>query len=48
MTVKDLSGNWQSSDKNRNIYLQLGRSQQIKMNNDFLNEIKFGFNIVVK
>ena len=43
MTVRDSSGNWQNSDKNNNIQHYLGRSQQIRMNNDLLNEeVKFG------
>ena len=37
-TVRDSSGNWQSEDKNRNIQHYLWRSQQMRMNDDLLNE----------
>ena len=37
-TVRDSSGNWKSEDKNRNIQHYLWRSQQMRMNDDLLNE----------
>ena len=43
-TVRDSSGNWQSEDKNRNIQHYLWRSQQMRMNDDLLNE-EIGFGI---